>query len=190
MKDIVIIGGPNGAGKTTAAPAVVPKELGIREFVNADEIARGLSPFNAEHAAVAAGRLMMERIHSLVRGGESFAFETTCAGRTYASWLQTCQRAGWRLTLLFLWLPSPQAALDRVARRVREGGHGVPNDVVIRRYKAGLINMRRLYLPLADVAAIYDNSDAGRVLVAERLPGAPLAIHDAARWTMIERNSP
>lgn len=177
MKDIVIIGGPNGAGKTTAAPAVVPQELGIREFINADEIARGLSPFNAEHDA-------------LVRSGESFAFETTCSGRAYAGWLQKCKLAGWRVTLLFLWLPSPQAALDRVARRVREGGHGIPSDVVIRRYKTGAANMRHLYLPLADVAAIYDNSDAGRVLIAERIPGVPLTVHDAARWAMIERTSP
>ncbi len=190
MKDIVIIGGPNGAGKTTAAPAVVPQELGICEFINADEIARGLSPFNAEHAAIAAGRLMIERMHALVRGGESFAFETTCSGRVYAGWLQKCKLDGWRVTLLFLWLPSPQAALDRVARRVREGGHAIPNDVVIRRYKTGVANMRNLYLPLADVAAIYDNSDDGRVLIAERTPGVPLTVHDAGRWQMIERTTP
>jgi predicted ABC-type ATPase len=187
LKDIVIIGGPNGAGKTTAAPAVVPRELGIREFVNADEIARGLSPFNFEGAAVAAGRLMLQRMHALVRGSESFAFETTCSGRAHASWLRECKADGWRLTLLYLWLPSPQSALDRVARRVREGGHGVPAHVVIRRYKTGLSNMRHLYLPLADVAAIYDNSDEGRTLIAERTPGVPLVVHDASRWATIER---
>ena len=186
MKDIVIVGGPNGAGKTTAAAAVVPKELGIREFVNADEIARGLSPFNAAGAATAAGRLMIERMRSLVLSSESFAFETTCSGRAYAGWLRERKREGWRLALLFLWLPSPQAALDRVARRVREGGHGIPSDVVVRRYWAGLTNMRRLYLPLADVAAIYDNSDEGRTLIAERRPDAPLVVHDAVRWSMIE----
>ncbi len=187
MKDIVIIAGPNGAGKTTAAPAVVPQQLGIREFVNADEIARGLSPFNAEHAAIAAGRLMIERMRTLVRGGDSFAFETTCSGRAHASWLGKCKAAGWRVTLLYLWLPSPQAAIDRVARRVRQGGHGIPTEVVVRRYEAGLLNMRRLYLPLSDVAAIYDNSDEGRILIAERTPDAPLMVHDAARWGMIER---
>jgi predicted ABC-type ATPase len=187
LKDIVIIGGPNGAGKTTAAPAVVPRELGIREFVNADEIARGLSPFNFQGAAVAAGRLMILRMQALVRSGESFAFETTCSGRTYARWLQACKAAGWRVTLLYLWLPSPQAAIDRVARRVREGGHGVPDDVVIRRYQAGLANMRRLYMPLADVAAIYDNSDEGRTLIAERTPDAPLIVYDSTRWALIER---
>ena len=184
-----MIGGPNGAGKTTAAPAVVPRELGIREFVNADEIARGLSPFNAERAAVAAGRLMIERMHSLVQAGESFAFETTCSGRAYASWLRECKLAGWRVTLLYLWLPSPQAALDRVARRIREGGHAIPANVVVRRYTAGLTNMRHLYLPLVDVAAIYDNSDEGRTLIAERTPDAPLVVHDAKRWATIERDT-
>lgn len=173
MKDIVIIGGPNGAGKTTAAPVVVPQELGIREFVNADEIARGLSPFNAEGAALAAGRLMIERMRSLVRGGQSFAFETTCSALGYIGWLRDCKAAGWRVTLLYLWLPSPQMALDRVARRVREGGHGIPADAVVRRYKSDLVNMRYRYLPLAETAAIYDNSDEGRTLIAERTPDIP-----------------
>lgn len=104
--------------------------------------------------------------------------------------LKACRDNGWRVTLLFLWLPSPQTALDRVARRVREGGHSIPADVVGRRYWAGLANMRRLYLPLADVAAIYDNSDEGRTLIAERTPEASLVIHDAARWAMIERVTP
>jgi predicted ABC-type ATPase len=189
LKDIVIIGGPNGAGKTTAAHEVVPEELGVREFVNADEIARGLSPFNAEHAAVTAGRLMIERMRALVRSGASFAFETTCAGRGYIPWLRDSKARGWRVTLLFLWLPSPQMALDRVARRVREGGHGIPQDVVIRRWKAGVANMRDLYLPLSDVAIVYDNSDAGRTLIAERTLGVPLVVHDAARWAVIEEAS-
>jgi predicted ABC-type ATPase len=186
LKDIVMIAGPNGAGKTTAAPAIVPSQLGIREYVNADEIARGLSPFNVEGAAVAAGRLMIERMRALVRGGESFAFETTCSGRSYVRWLYACKANGWRVTLLYLWLPSPQAAIDRVARRIREGGHGVPADVVIRRWTTGLANMCRLYLPLADVAAIYDNSDEGRTLIAERTPATPLLVYDAARWAMID----
>jgi predicted ABC-type ATPase len=116
LKDIIILAGPNGAGKTTAAPVLLPQELGIREFVNADEIARGLSPFNAEGAALAAGRFMIERMRYLVRKEQSFAFETTCSGRAHASWLRECKAKSWRVTLLFLWLPSPQAALDRVAR--------------------------------------------------------------------------
>jgi len=187
LKDIVIIGGPNGAGKTTVAPAIVPRRLGIREFVNADEIARGLSPFNAESVAVAAGRLMIERIHTLVREGQSFAFETTCSGRAHAVWLRECKAAGWRVILLYLWLSSPQRAIERVARRVRAGGHAIPTDVVVRRYRTGLVNMRRLYLPLADWAAIYDNTDKELTLIAERRPEAALVVHDAARWAMIER---
>jgi predicted ABC-type ATPase len=189
LKDIVIIGGPNGAGKTTSAPAIIPRRLEISEFVNADEIARGLSPFDPQGAAIAAGRVMIERIRTLVQTGESFAFETTCAGRAHAHWLRECKARGWRLTLLFLWLPTPQAALDRVAKRVREGGHGIPSDAVIRRWKLGAANMRHVYLPLSDVALIYDNSDAGRLLIAERSLGVPLVVYDAARWAAIEKAS-
>jgi predicted ABC-type ATPase len=190
VDEIVIIGGPNGAGKTTAAQLLVPQGLEIREFVNADEIARGLSPFNPEHAAFAAGRLMLQRIRELIRNRMSFAFETTCAGRTHLPMLQRCKADGWRVTLLYLWLPSPQAALDRVARRVQEGGHGIPDDVVVRRYWAGLSNLRLLYLPLADIAVIYDNSDGQRTLIAERLPKGSLVVHDAGRWATIERAIP
>jgi predicted ABC-type ATPase len=177
-----VIGGPNGAGKTTAAQGLLPQRLAIRQFINADEIARGISPFDAEGAAPGAGRLMIERMRTLVREGRNFAFETTCSGRAHFTFLRRCKIEGWRVTLLYLWLLSPQNALDRVARRVPQGGHGIPADVVVRRYWSGLKNMHRLYLPLADFAAIYDNSDSGRVLIAERTPDAPLAIHDLARW--------
>jgi predicted ABC-type ATPase len=190
VDDIVIIGGPNGAGKTTAAQRLVPRVLEIREFVNADEIARGLSPFNADHAAFIAGRLMLERMRELIRSRQSFAFETTCSGRTHLSMLRKCKADGWRVTLLYLWLPSPQVALDRVARRVRDGGHSVPDDVVVRRYWTGLSNLRLLYIPLSDVAAIYDNSDGHRSLIAERLPKGSLIVHDAERWAKIEEARP
>ena len=166
---------------------LVPKKLDIREFVNADEIARGLSPFNSEEAAMAAGRTMVERMRFLAREGRSFAFETTGAGRAHAGFLRRRRDEGWRVTLVFLWLPSPTIALDRVARRVAQGGHDVPADVVVRRYWAGLANLHRLYLPLADVVAIYDNADDARVLIAERTPPTPLVVHDAERWVRIER---
>jgi predicted ABC-type ATPase len=184
-KDVVMIGGPNGAGKTTAARRLVPKGLGIREFVNADEIARGLSPFNPEGSARAAGRLMVERIHELIRREESFAFETTCSGRAYAQTLSRCRDAGYRLTLIFLWLPSAKDALRRVARRVAQGGHRVPTDVVIRRYAAGLKNLQQLYLPIADIAYIYDNTDEGGILIAERQPGQDIMVSDHRRWGRI-----
>lgn len=185
MKDVVLVGGPNGAGKTTAAAIVLPKMLGIREFVNADEIARGLSPFNPEGTAVAAGRIMLARIRELVRNGESLAFESTCSGRGHIGTLQMCRDAGYRLTLLFLWLSSPEAALARVARRVAMGGHRIPHDVVVRRYAAGLRNMRDLYLPIVDVAYIFDNSDGEGGLIAERQPEQPLVVRDIGIWNRI-----
>ena len=187
MADIVVLGGPNGAGKTTAARALLPNALGIREFVNADEIARGLSPFNEASVEVTAGRLMIERMRHLVQTRQSFAFETTCAGLGHVELLRRCRDQGWRVTLLYLWLPSPQAAIDRVARRVSEGGHDIPADVIARRYWKGIANMQRAYLPLADVAAIYDNSDRKRVLIAEREFGGALEIHDDSRWKLMQR---
>lgn len=186
MKDVIILGGPNGAGKTTAAPSLLTRHLGIREFVNADEIARGLSPFNPEGSAVGAARLMIRRIRELSEAGESFSFETTCAGRRYLRLLQACRANGYRLTLIFLWLPSPQAAVARVAKRVREGGHGIADEIVVRRYAAGLRNMRHLYLPLVDIALVYDNADNGHVLIAEKTPETDVRVYDPKRWTLIE----
>ncbi|HEY4921918.1 MAG TPA: hypothetical protein VII40_17580 [Xanthobacteraceae bacterium] len=186
MKDVVVIGGPNGAGKTTAAPDLLPASFSIREFVNADEIARGISPFNPAGSAVLAGRLMLDRMRALAETGESFAFETTCAGRGHTRFLKSCRTAGYRSMLIFLWLPSARDALARVARRVKEGGHWIADEVVARRYAAGLYNMRHLYLPLVDSALIYDNSDHGRGLIAAREAGDSLVIHDEARWRWIE----
>jgi predicted ABC-type ATPase len=107
----------------------------------------------------------------------------------HAHWLRECKTHDWRVTLIFLWLPTPEAALNRVAKRVREGGHGIPKDVVIRRWRTGAANMRNIYLPLSDVAMIYDNSDAGRVLIAERTLGKPLVVYDSDRWAMIGKAS-
>ena len=185
MKELVILGGANGAGKTTAAAALLPDRIAVREFVNADEIARGLSPFNPGTAAFAAGRLMIERMRELIEAGSSFSFETTCAGIGHSRLVRDCKDAGYRVTLLFLWLPSPELAVARVADRVRLGGHGVPVEVIVRRYWVGLRNMRRLYLPLADLGLVYDNSDAGRVLIAES-GSAGIRVYDRARWALIE----
>ena len=186
MTDVVILGGPNGAGKTTAAQTILPYEIEVDEFINADEIARALAPEDSNHAALAAGRIMLERMEELHSRGLSFAFETTCAGRTHLRFLNRCKADGRRIVLLFLWLPSVEAALDRVARRVAQGGHAIPPEVVARRYTAGILNMREMYLPLADIAAIYDNSDEGRILIAEKIAEAPMIVHNADRWTQIE----
>lgn len=189
MKDIVILGGPNGAGKTTAAKILLPEKLGLIEFINADEIARGLSPFDVDRAALSAGRLMIARMRSLLDQGRSFALETTCSGRMYLRLLKQAKADGWRVNLLFLWLASPDIALSRVARRVEEGGHAIPSEVVIRRYWAGLANMRQHYLPLADTAAIYDNGES-RKLIAERKLGGELVVHEPSVWAEIESAHP
>jgi predicted ABC-type ATPase len=126
-------------------------------------------------------------MREFIRGRESFAFETTCAGRAYLPMLQTCKADDWRVTLVFLWLPSLQDAVERVARRVQQGGHNIPSDVIVRRYWAGLSNMRLLYLPQADVAMIYDNSDEHGMLIARRSANTPFVVYDADRWAKIEK---
>lgn len=186
MKDIIVFGGPNGAGKTTAAFKLLPKQLDTREFVNADEIAAGLSPFDPENSALAAGRVMLQRLQELARAGNNFAFETTCSGRGHMRFLKRCRALGYRLTLAFYWLPSPNTAIARVAQRVREGGHRIPEDVIRRRYVAGLRNMRHFYLPIVHTAFIFDNSDDNGILVAEHRDDGPLVVHDDARWKQIE----
>ena len=190
MKDIVILGGPNGAGKTTAASVLVPDFFQSYVFLNADEIARGISPLNPESAALAAGRVLIERMRKLIGDGRSFAIETTCSGKSYLPMLRDCKANGWTMTLYYFWLRSPEDSIVRVAKRISEGGHHIPAEVIYRRFKTGLWNMRNLYLPLADTAAIYDNSGKRRVLIAEREFGSPLVIHDQARWSDIEELTP
>lgn len=185
MKEIVIFGGPNGAGKTTVARVLLPEFFGLHEYLNADEIARAISPRNVEIAAFAAGRRMIERMREFVSQGRSFAFETTCAGKSYLPMLERCKREGWRIRLIYLWLPNSEIAVERVARRVREGGHGIPFEVITRRYNAGVSNMRRAFLPLADDAEIYDNSTQPRLLIAEKGVSQRLSIRDTARWSRI-----
>ena len=190
MKEIVILGGPNGAGKTTAARVLLPEFFDLHPFLNADEIAHELSPENVEAAALAAGRLMIERMRALVREGRSFALETTCAGRSYSRLLQQCKVDGWRITLLYFWLRTPEDAIGRVARRVSQGGHNIPREVVVRRYYAGVWNMRNLYLPLADEAEVYDNTGRPRILIAEKREGSALIVHDSERWAKMGEVSP
>jgi predicted ABC-type ATPase len=155
---IVIIAGPNGAGKTTFARDFLPNEAHCPDFINADLIAAGLSPFNPEAAAVRAGRLMLEEIAARVGRGESFAFETTLSGLSYARAIPRWQATGYHVKLLFLTLPSAEMAIMRVAARVAQGGHEVPEHVVRRRFNAGLRNFHQRYKLLADGWILYDNS--------------------------------
>jgi len=190
VKEFVILGGPNGAGKTTAAQDLLRPNLRIGEFVNADDIASTLAPADPDTAAFAAGKATLRRVRRAMAQGRSFAVETTCAGHWQLRLLRRCRTAGYRTTLVFLWLPSPEDAIARVAKRVAGGGHDVRSDVVVRRYWAGLANMRDRYLRLVDIAVVYDNSDRGRVLIAEKRPRTRLVVHDAARWKLIKEAAP
>ncbi len=187
MPDLFVIAGPNGAGKSTAAPLLIGQRLGIREFVNADVIAAGLSAFAPERVAIEAGRIMLRRLDELVDAGADFAFETTLASRSFAPWIARLRaERGYRFHLAFLWLPSPEMAVMRVAGRVRHGGHAVPVPDVRRRYERGLRNFFDLYRPIADTWALYDNSDPPPAVVASRDMGRPEAVSDAARWAAIQ----
>lgn len=162
---LYIIAGCNGAGKTTASMTVLPEVLHCREFVNADEIAKGLSPFRPEEVAVQAGRLMLERIDRLLTRGETFAIETTLATRSYAGLVRRAKATGYTVVLLFFWLPSPEMAEMRVAQRVAEGGHDIPREVIRRRYRLGLRNLLEIYAPEVDVWSMYDNGGPMRPIV-------------------------
>lgn len=184
-KTLYIIAGCNGAGKTTAAKTLLPALWQCREFVNADEIARGLSPFNPESMALQAGRLMLQRVRALLEGEESFSIETTLATRSYVPLIQLAHEKGFTVNLLFLWLTTPEMARLRVNQRVSEGGHNIPDEVIRRRYNLGITNLFHLFIPLADEWAIYDNSVTPRVCVATGRRGVMKDILDADRYTLI-----
>jgi len=179
---VIILAGPNGAGKSTLAASLLQGAFRVDEFVNADVIAQTLAPDDIDSAAIAAGRVMLNRIHELARKRVSFAFETTLASRSFAPWLATLRREGYSIHLLFLWLPSAEFAIDRVADRVRRGGHSVPAGTVRRRYRAGLRNFFHLYEPLASTWRVYDGSADSRKLIAERLDVRPRRVYHEGAW--------
>jgi predicted ABC-type ATPase len=187
MPRIFVIGGPNGAGKTTVAGGLLPEILECDEYVNADAIAKALSPFNMDRAAFKAGRLMLESIHGLAERRKDFAFETTMASRSFVPFLQRCRDRGYEINLLFLWLRSVSLAQTRVANRVRAGGHGIPDEVVRRRYRAGIRNFLKLYVPLADNWYLFDNSGDGAKPVAELISGGKIMLHDERIWRSFEQ---
>jgi len=161
----IIIAGPNGAGKTTFAREFLLREVGVIHFVNADLIAGGLSPLRPELAARQAGRLVLMELTRLAKAREDFAFESTLSGRTYLRLLTGWKAAGYQTTIVFLSLASPQLALQRIASRVRQGGHDIPRADVFRRFQRSWDNYHTLYRPLAHGWAVYDNScDAPKLL--------------------------
>ncbi len=165
---VLMIAGPNGAGKSTAAPGLVRDLLGVAEYVNADLIAQGLSAFDTQSVAFQAGRVMLSRLRQLAARRRHFAFETTLASRAYLPWLRALQGEGFAFDLAFLWLPSPEIAIARVAERVRLGGHDVPEDIIRRRYQRGLANFFHLYRQPADRWWLYDAAaTASQRIIAE-----------------------
>ncbi len=156
--NLYIIAGPNGAGKTTFARKFLPDYVKCLEFVNVDLIANGISPFDPERAALRAGRIMLEQIHSLAERRVDFGFESTLSGRTYVKLLQEMKKRGYAIHIFFLWIGDVELALERIRLRVRNGGHGVPDATVHRRFGRSLPNFLRVYKPLADSWTIFDNS--------------------------------
>lgn len=185
-KNLYIISGPNGAGKTTASYTVLPKILHCKEFVNADEIARGLSPFNPSGMAIEAGKLMLKRIDELLQKEESFSIETTLSTRSYFKLVETAHHKGYDVTLLYFWLKSPEQAIERVAERVSKGGHDIPNDTIIRRYWAGLKNLFNIYMPIVDTWILVDNSKTPRSIVATGGKHQNTIIENIEKYTKIE----
>jgi len=167
MPNLYIIAGCNGAGKTTASYSILPEALECRTFVNADEIAKGLSPFQPETVAIQAGRLMLQRIDELINRGQDFAFETTLSTKSYIQTIKKAQAHNFYVTLIYFWLNSSQLAIERIRKRVAAGGHHVPDDIVIRRYERGISNFMNLYLPICDYWFLINNSVKPSETIAE-----------------------
>lgn len=181
---IYILAGPNGAGKTTFADEFLPELAGCKEFLNADLIAAGLSPYAPESAAIRASQILLERIDQLILERQSFSFETTLSGKSYRQAIPRWQKLGFTVHLFFLWLPSMELAVDRIAMRVRHGGHSIPEDVIRRRYLRGISNLFRIYLPCVSEAKVYDGSQLTPAKIWERSNSVETVI-DAEKWAVV-----
>ncbi|UIR57352.1 zeta toxin family protein [Sphingobacterium sp. SRCM116780] len=186
-KNLYIVAGCNGAGKTTASFTILPEILNCKEFVNADEIARGLSPFQPDNVAVEAGRIMLNRINELFENRENFALETTLATRTYKNKILKSKERGYYTTLLFFWLKNPELAKERVRIRVREGGHNIKENIIDRRYLKGICNLFDIYMDIVDQVLIFDNSEGEPILFAEKYYKEDLIIYDSSRFNELKK---
>lgn len=187
MPNLYIIAGCNGAGKTTASYTVLPEMLNCKEFVNADSIAAGLSPFNPESVSFEAGRIMLERIYTLLNEGADFALETTLSTRSYVSVIAKAKSQGYNVSLVFFWLNSPELAIQRVAERVKNGGHNIPIEVIRRRYKRGISNLFQLFMPVCDYWLLIDNSDNDMIIVADGELHVTKEIKNNELWEIINQ---
>ena len=189
-KNLYIISGCNGAGKTTASFNILPDLLNCKEFVNADEIARGLSPFQPEKVSIEAGRLMLKRIDELIDSNQDFSFETTLSTKSFINTIDNVKSKGYYVTLIFFWLESIQLAKDRVQKRVSEGGHNIEPNVIDRRYKAGIKNLFKLYFDKVDSLLIYDNSKAKSELIAEKeIENELFTVHNSQKFNALKKIS-
>jgi predicted ABC-type ATPase len=187
MPNLFIIAGCNGAGKTTASFTVLPEMLKCDEFINADEIARGLSPFNPDKAAIEAGRIMLNKINNFINQKIDFSFETTLSAKTYIHTIQKAKLHGYHTTLIFFWLDSVDLAHERVKNRVLDGGHNIPLDVIKRRYYSGIKNLFNLYIPKCDYWMIFNNSVSPSELIAEGYTDIEVKIKNMSIFDTIKR---
>ena len=188
LPKLYIIAGCNGAGKTTASFTILPEILGCKEFINADEIAKGLSPFQPESVAVQAGRIMLARMDELLQKGETFAFETTLATKSYKQKIEWAQANDYEVTLLFFWLDSPNMAKKRVAQRVAEGGHSIPSQTIERRYYNGIANLFAIYIDMVDICYIFDNSEGERTPIAKKYKGEKEIIYNTDLYNQMKNS--
>ena len=186
---LYIIAGCNGAGKTTASFTILPEVLGCKEFINADEIAKGLSPFQPESVAVQAGRIMLARMDELLQKGETFAFETTLATKSYKQKIEWAQANGYEVTLLFFWLRNVTMAKERVAQRVAEGGHSIPSQTIERRYHNGIANLFAIYMDMVDICYIFDNSEGRKELIAQKEKHKEIVICNNDKFNLMKNNN-
>ncbi len=186
MPHIIIIAGANGAGKTSAAPAILRDALHVSDYVNADIIAQGLCGFAPNQAAFEAGRIMLTRLQQLAKERANFAFETTLASKTFATWISGLKEQGYYFHLTYLWLKNPELAISRVTERVKLGGHDVPEPTIRRRYHGSLKNFFNLYQPLTNSWQFYDNSNSNQLnLIASGIGTQALTINDSYTWKTI-----
>ena len=188
LPKLYIIAGCNGAGKTTASFTILPEVLDCKEFINADEIAKGLSPFQPESVAMQAGRIMLARMDELLQKGETFAFETTLATKSYKQKIEWAQANGYEVTLLFFWLDSPNMAKKRVAQRVAEGGHSIPSETIERRYHNGITNLFAIYIDMVDICYIFDNSEGRKELIAQKEKHKGIIIYNNDKFNLMKNN--
>lgn len=184
-KNLYIIAGCNGAGKTTASFTILPEIIKCKEFVNADEIAKGLSPFQPEKVALEAGRLMLGRMNELLRDNQSFAIETTLSSKIYKNKIVKAKEQGYTVTLLFFWLNNIELAKERVKIRVLEGGHDIPSDLIERRYLNGIKNLYNIYLDLVDGTLIFDNSYGKHKLIAQKIGQDDIVVFDTQKYNQL-----